>query len=31
MYARIGTFDAPPDRLDTVVAYFRDSVVPARR
>lgn len=25
----IGTFDAPPDRLDTVVAHFRDSVVPA--
>ena len=29
MYARIGTFEAPPQRLNEVVAFFRDRVVSA--
>ncbi|HSP99730.1 MAG TPA: antibiotic biosynthesis monooxygenase [Candidatus Dormibacteraeota bacterium] len=29
MQARIGTFAAPPERLQEVVAFFRDRVVPA--
>jgi quinol monooxygenase YgiN len=26
MHTRIGTFDAPPERLDEVVALFRDRI-----
>ncbi len=29
MHARLGTFTAPPDRLDEVVAFFRQRVVAA--
>ena len=29
MFARIGTFDVPPAKIDTVTAYFRDEAVPA--
>jgi quinol monooxygenase YgiN len=29
MHARIGTFEAPPERLAEVVAFFRDRVVAA--
>jgi quinol monooxygenase YgiN len=29
MHVRIGTFAAPPERLDEVVAHFRDRVVAA--
>jgi len=29
MYARIGTFDVPPEQLDQVISLFQDTVVPA--
>ena len=29
MHARIGTFQAPPQRMNEVVAFFRDRVVSA--
>ena len=29
MYARIGTFDVPPDKVEAVTKYFHDEAVPA--